>query len=83
MRMTRAIAGGDVPSKENKPLDIKNISGGGGSKNAYIEQLESREKVLEENKKPNPLITPDNGGSTMANLTKKPNNMVRTPIAAV
>ena len=23
MRMTRAIAGGDVPSKENKPLDIK------------------------------------------------------------
>ena len=25
MRMTRALAGGDVPSKENKPLDIENV----------------------------------------------------------
>ena len=38
MRMTRALAGGDVPSKENKPLDIENVSGGGGNENAYIEQ---------------------------------------------
>ena len=49
MRMTRALAGGDVPSKENPPLDIKNVSGGGGDDNAYIEQLKSREKLLEEN----------------------------------
>ena len=83
MKMTRALAGGNIPSKENPPLDIKNVSGGGGNENAYIEQLKSRERLLEENQKPNPLVTPDKGGPMMANMTKKPNNMVRTPIAAV
>lgn len=73
-KMTKALVGGGVPSKDNLPQDVTGL--GGSSKNSYITQLES---VIDLDQRTN--LASQQGGET---IVKKNNITPRNiPMAAV